>query len=971
MFKSKLQLIICIIFAFTAILVAIITGVGIGLMTAYTRNIKASEFIGQYNPAIPTIILDAKGKKITEFFSEEKRDLVPVTQMPNHLVHALITREDQEFFEHNGFSIRGTLRAAWQIVTGQLFSGGSTITQQLAGQMYCNRKEISIRRKIKELWWAFQTERRYTKNQILELYLNKMPFGHGTYGVEAASQFYFRKPVKKITPAESVLLVIQLVSPGLYSPIRNPNKAKIVQQEILKQMVELSYLSKQEAEQAFNNYWDHYDPTRANRSVFFEREDKAPYFSEYIRGQLDDLLLGSSNIYTDGYVVHTTLDLDIQQKAESIMAEGLNRINENFQWDFVSKETQVSKEAEPIVEMLSLMFNIHQIKVGRGKQKYKARDYFLADISPVVEMTRLLFNNESLNDFSKKMFESRSALMQKTKVEGALICIENQTGNIVAMVGGSEFNPLNQFNRAMQAKLQPGSAFKPLYYAAAIDSLVITPSTLLYDGPYAFKNDDGTLYTPDNYGDAWKGNIRARIALANSMNIPSLKVLDRLGFDRAIEYSSELLGIYDPDEIFRTFPRKYPLGLGVISASPVQMAKAYLTFTNHGKTVHPFTIKQIEDRFGKTILNKQKQPLNDKDPNSVQILRPGTAYIMTDMLRSTVAFGTLHRSVEKAGKINTILAGKTGTTQNWADAWTVGFSPYYTVAIWFGFDQPGNSLGVWQTGATAAGPVWAEFMKTIHKDLPRKEFEKPQAEKKEVYWARICTKSGKWPTEQCEKTAKEIFLVGTGAGGTCDYCDFEVDQRARVLSRLENAVNLQYNKEEDLENNLEELEQKNKLDIILDWDELGIDSSLLEEKPTPEPSPKESPQEDATSVDATETPDLEEKRKGFDDPYKIDEEDKHRGAETDEHTKINDNADFIETSDLDKEVETENTPAEEKEPTEQPSAQASPEAEGKDSSQDADKNLNTNPLDKKEEPDREPEIKESGELSSEEEQILE
>jgi penicillin-binding protein 1A len=312
---------------------------------------------------------------------------------------------------------------------------------------------------------------------------------------------------------------------------------------------------------------------------------------------------------------------------------------------------------------------------------------------------------------------------------------------------------------------------------------------MIYDAPVVFWNDDGTPYKPFNYMGWWEGPVRLRYALANSMNVPSIKVLDSVGFDAAITRASRLLGITDPAEIAQTFPRRYPLALGIISIAPIQMAKAFSTFANAGREVEPIAIVYVEDRNGNIILEPEKElrARQKKLGDDLQILTPQEAYIMVSMLESTVEYGTLANRRRNVGGFDGMpMAGKTGTTQNWSDAWTVGFSPYMTTAIWFGFDMPGNSLGVNQTGATAAGPIWAEYMKDIHSGLAVTEFPRPESGLTEM---EVCAVSGMLPTEYCsDGTIEEIFLAGTEPHQFCTYHKFQKDQEQKILDKLLNSI---------------------------------------------------------------------------------------------------------------------------------------------------------------------------------------
>ena len=787
-FNKKQRIVVEILLGVT-ILLALAVGTGTGIALAQSHNIQFTEELGTYKPALPSQVLDRNGDLITEVFADQKRQIVTVDDLPKHLLFALITREDEHFYDHIGFSIRGTLRAVWNILTGQYISGGSTITQQVAGRHYADRSDFSIQRKLRELWYAFQLERYLTKDQILEMYMNEEYFGHNTYGVEAASQFYFGRPSHEITPAESAILVIQLASPARYSPINNPNNAKEIQFTVLKQMAENGYIDPEQAEISYRQYWSSYDYTRSNTSsAYFENESRAPYFSEYVRLELEEMLYGSLDINRDGFVVHTTLDLDYQEAARRYMDTGLHRINRTYRANSDQRMEYVNKQFVPVVEMLSLAFNLPDIRVAGTKKIRAARALFYEQLRPTLEVLSLLFGSEDIKFLADMALAKEEQESKRNIVEGALLTLENETGRILAMVGGSDFTT-KKLNRAVQAKVQPGSSFKPLYYSAAISSRDFTPATMIYDAPVVFWNDDGTPYKPFNYMGRWEGPVRLRYALAHSMNVPSIKVLDAVGFDAAITRASRLLGITDPAEISRTFPRRYPLALGIVSIAPIQMAKAFSTFANAGREVEPIAIVYVEDRNGNIILEPEKElrARQKKLGDDLQILTPQEAYIMVSMLESTVEYGTLANRRRNVGGFDGMpMAGKTGTTQNWSDAWTVGFSPYMTTAIWFGFDMPGNSLGVNQTGATAAGPIWAGYMKDIHADLPIMEFPRPETGLTEM---EVCAVSGMLPTEFCsDGTVEEIFLTGTEPHQFCTLHKFRHEQEQEILDKLLNSV---------------------------------------------------------------------------------------------------------------------------------------------------------------------------------------
>ncbi len=744
-------------------------GAGLGLALSSTANIIKTENFTQFDTALPTKIYDINGKLITEFFAEEQRIPVSIKDLPNYLLEAFITREDRTFYTNPGFDLQSIFRAALGQLIGRNLGGGSTITQQLAGTLYADRKVISIGRKLKELWWALQLTRRFTKQEILEMYLNRMIMGPAVYGVEAASRYFFGHPAKDCTPEEAAILAIQLSSPSRYNPFRNPMLARDRSKEILDQMVARRVVTKAQANESFDAYWTSFDYSRVAVSAFYNREDKAPWFSEYVRRQLEDMFYGSIDIYSDGLSVYTTLDLDKQAEADLYMKRGIEVANTSFKATNSQRLSEADTTFVPIVELLGLTFDLPMLYAPQSRSEMDSQQFYLNVVNPVLDATSLMFNMASLKPYIGAASAKIKTQLEKSTVEGALVTIDNSTGYILALVGGSDYSQANQLIRATQAKLMPGSTFKPLYYSAAIDSKKITEGTYIVDEPTTFYNEDGTPYSPQNFKGEWSGSVLAWWALANSMNVPSVKVLQTVGFDAAISRAAALLDITDPIEIRKTFPRYYPLALGVIGVTPLQMARAFSVFANGGKAITPIAIRYVEDRNGNVIAEPEKDALQALRQKSPQVVSPQNAAIMIDMMKRVVSGGTLAGATQSGsifkqtgpdGKSYVIpIAGKTGTTQNWADAWTLGSSPYYTTAIWLGFDRPGNSLGVSQTGATVAAPVWASYMRDIHIGLPYKNFPKPDSG---LVSATVCALSGELPTEYCtDGTVNLLYLDGT------------------------------------------------------------------------------------------------------------------------------------------------------------------------------------------------------------------
>jgi len=729
--------------------------------------------------------LDINGNLITELFGDEKRDVVSVTDLPKSLIKALITREDSDFFKHNGFNVIGFSRALYNNIFGDYVSGGSTLTQQVAGHLYADRNDFSVTRKIKELWWAWQLERQLTKYEILEIYLNKMALGHNVYGVEAASQYFFEHPAEDNTIAENVMLVIQYALPGLYSPIRQPDRAKVQQRNILNQVVENGYVTQEEADNSYTLFWKNWKWTRDNvNTAYTERDDKAPYFSEHVRTELDNMLYGQRNMYKDGYVVHTTLNLDYQKEADEILSRNLQNWNKIYKNKRGERMDLIDEEFVPIFDMLSLAFNLDSIRIAGSQDIKNAMDVYEDEIVPTLDIISQIFgldNVKTVVDFSYDQIDSQ---LDKSSIETALITLENETGYILSMVGGSKFERGNQNNRALNGYLQPGSTFKPIYYSYAISSGAFTLASRIFDGPRVFTSPDGQPYTPLNYRGEWKGNVLLRTALAQSMNVPSTIIMEGIGFDAAIERASRLYGMTNPTEISNTFPRVFPLALGVIAIAPVHTARAYATFANQGREVEPIAIRYVLDRNGNVIANPEKE-LRERQKemgDEIQILSPQAAYVMTNLMETTVKTGTLRwRSREVGGYDGMPMAGKTGTTQNWEDAWAAGYSPYYTTVIWAGFDRKGNSLGYQLTGSTATGVAWAQYMKAIHKGLPLKEFYRPETGIVEM---EVDAVSGLIPTEFSEDIITEVFIAGTEPTTFDTYHSSTADRNAYLADKL-------------------------------------------------------------------------------------------------------------------------------------------------------------------------------------------
>lgn len=771
-------------------------GLSLGLALSDTKHIIDNENFTEFDTALPTRILDINGELITELASEEKREIISINRLPQHMIDALVSREDRIFYKHHGFSVKALFRAVIGQLIGHSMGGGSTLTQQIAGTLYADRRDMSYMRKFKELWWAIQMERRFSKNEILELYLNKIYFGGGTYGVNAASKYYFGHSATEITPAEAAILVVQLSNPAHYNPFEYPNRAMDRQKYVLAAMVENGLITQEQSDSSFEEYWANFDYTRTGNSAIPTRDDNAPWFSEYVRRELSNMVYGSDDIYSSGFTVNTTLNLKNQIAAQNTMERYIAYANRTYQRGNSERQNSAFRIYTPLTELLTLTFNLGELKVSQQRNETLALATYTKTINPIVDVLSLVCGVDSLKvGIANKANAIAKSNVGKNVIEGTMIAVENSTGYITSLVGGSKFDGENQFIRAVQARLQPGSSFKPLYYSAAIDSRQFTPSTIISDTPIVFHTADGKPYIPQNFRGEWKGDVELWYALAHSMNIPSLKILDGIGFDTAINRAIDLLGIPKDEVPNRGFVPGYPIGLGVCSVRPIELAHAYACFANGGKEVVPIAIRNVEDKNGNVFLNPEKDVRQKQQAKgaAAQIISPQTAYTMTKLLENTVKSGSLAGPTGNGSKFTyrdangrkyTIpAAGKTGTTQNWADAWAACFTPYYTSIFWFGFDKPGQSLGLQLTGSTLAGYAMASFMQKAHEGLPYKNFVRPSTGTVDVT---VCSVSGALPTEDCEGHKITLtFLDGTQPTELCTVHSGNSTGRILGLYRLE------------------------------------------------------------------------------------------------------------------------------------------------------------------------------------------
>ena len=714
-------------------------------MFIYIEHKDILEGIDDYKPVLSTKIYDRHGKVISELF-EENRSYTDIRSIPKIVKQAFVATEDANFFQHNGMDIKGIVRAIIvDILAGSIKQGGSTITQQLAKQLY-TKSQKTLRRKVLELLIAYELERRYSKSKILEMYLNQIYFGHGTYGVQAASRFYFEKDVSNLNVIEASILASIPSAPNKYSPIKHPRNTFEKSKKVLFNMIKEGYVTKSDVVKIFTPYWkkflSHLKGYYSTLGVRSKRFDHAPYFTEYIRRKLIKSF-GEKKVYRGGLKVYTTLDLSFQKIGQNIINNALLKQN-------------------PIAyrynrwKLSRLGWLVARKKYRKWITRKKAYTLYKALQRNDFEYFALiasLFPNTGVGKSLLKHFDSFGKLKTSANVEGALVALKPQTGEIVTMIGGGSFSYDNQLNRAVQARRQPGSSFKAFVYGAGIESRRITPATMFLDVPVVFRGGRKT-WRPSNYERSYGGRVLVRNAFASSLNIVSAMIYNRIGGYTIARFSSRVLGI--PLKRFEVDPT---LALGTSEVTPLELARGFAVFANHGRSVHPYAISHIIDNTGKKIYDVKRKRLPKR-----QIISRETAFIMTSMMQSVVNYGTASHGIRNMVGFRHPAAGKTGTNSKWRDAWFAGFTTDLVATVWLGCDSQKYTLGPHQTGGLVAAPLWARFMKQVYKGKKKRWFYNTG---RHIIKRRICRHTGKIPVKGC-KIKYEYFLRGTGPRKKCD-----------------------------------------------------------------------------------------------------------------------------------------------------------------------------------------------------------
>ena len=677
----------------------------LSIVLILSRDLPSLEQLENYDPDLVTRIYSADGKVLNELFVQ-KRVFIELDKIPEHMQYAVVSSEDRRFFDHWGLSMRSIARAVMiNTLSLSYRQGFSTLTQQLARNLYKSVGfEDSILRKVKEMITAIQIERTYTKDEILEMYLNTVHFGHGTYGVEAATKRFFGKESKYLTIDESALLVGLLPAPASYSPIHHPDRAIRRRNTVLRLMRDQGYIGKGEHEE---------NRARTLETVLeVPKRGTAPYFTEYVRRVLEkqDTALGI-NIYRDGLKIYTTLDSRLQAIAE----------------DAVLKTVRDDQER-------------------LNKRLYKNREEF-EDLAYLT-----IYEEDSIKMMLAGEGQLYKDLRDKLLVQSAFVALDPNTGGILAMVGGRP-DYHDQYNRAVQAKRQPGSVFKPFVYTTALDNgYPVTEQLLNQPVVLNIQNMDGTWvkWKPQNYDGSTGGLTTFREGLRKSMNLISVRMVQQdIAPADQVKQTAKRMGINTDIRAVDA------IALGTSEVFPIEMVSAYSALSNMGVYSKPFAITKIEDRYGNII--------KEYYPDRKEVLSEETAYLMTSLMQTVMDRGT-GGSARWKYKFNRPAAGKTGTTQGWSDAWFVGFTPQIAAGCWFGVDDFKVPLGPGQDGSKAALPAWARFMKAAHDTLglPVEKFARPSG----IEDSEICSVTKKLPLPACP-VETEIFKSGTEPTQKC------------------------------------------------------------------------------------------------------------------------------------------------------------------------------------------------------------
>jgi len=758
---------------FLLVLLSIIAAGTLFAMAAYfyfSLNLPRLENIGDYHPSLPTIMYDRNGVEAARFYIEN-RELISIDQVPREVINAVIAIEDSSYYEHKGLDYLGIFRAfLMNLRAGRVVQGGSTITQQVAKSLLLSN-ERTYSRKLKEAILARRIDKRFSKDEILEIYMNQSYFGNGNYGVEAAAQNYFQKHVWELSLAETALLAGLPKAPSAYDPTRNPERARDRRNLVLDRMEEEGFITARE------NAETSMTPLELNPKVK-EPLDPMAYFAEEVRRHLYDAY-GEEQLYRGGMKVYTTLDTKLQRFAQEEVRAGLKNLDKRQ--GYRGPLELISAESFPqVIESLRVSNGLAEIIPGvtdglpweEGKilkalvlgVDNDGADLDLGGVKgymPLKEMKWARPPDTSI-DYTEYVVKKADdvlgsgalvlarylgaeagddrpmfALEQEPLAEAALICMDAPTGQVLAMIGGYDYNR-SEFNRATQAIRQPGSAFKPIVYSAAMDN-GFTPSSIIVDSPIIYDDPTQELkWKPSNYSEKFYGPTPLRTGLVQSRNVITIKLVQKLGIQAVIQYAKRF-GIEEE------LPEDLSISLGSMGITPIGLTSAYTVFANLGLRSSPWFIMKVEDREGNV--------LEQGGAELTRSLSEDTAFIMQNLLRSVVQSGTGWR----AKALGRPSGGKTGTTNDMIDAWYMGFTPKVVTGVWVGFDEVAP-MGQNETGSRAAAPIWVGFMQKAMADRPVLPFPAPPPG---IEMVKVEPDSGLLAGPGSDRFIYEAFKIGT------------------------------------------------------------------------------------------------------------------------------------------------------------------------------------------------------------------
>ena len=686
----------------------------ISILWTYSNKLPDYKYLKSYKPPVSSKLYSGNGVLVSDF-SSEKRIFVPYSAISQTVINAFLSAEDKNFFDHPGVDAKGVVRAIknniFNLIYSKRLEGASTITQQVA-KNFLLTNEVSIDRKIKEAILAFRIERVLSKKRILELYLNQIYLGEGSYGIASASLRYFNKPISELNYGEAALLAALPKAPSKYNPYKNKELAKFRRNLVLNNLLDNGFIDQKQHSKLINSKIK----LQKRKRIYLE---DSRYYVEDVRKDVIDKY-GYDKVYKQGFNIKTPLDLELQKIATQSLRNGLQEFDKRKGWrgplSNIKKYKNWKKDLKDLNLEKSLGWELAVVtRIDKFETVIKTQNDDNGTINfNDIDWTRKEFKKLfKIGDiiYVKKLSDGNYSLKQLPRANGGIVVMDPYSGRVLALSGGFSFKQ-SEFNRASQAKRQPGSAFKPFIYALALENNFL-PTTLVLDAPIVLdQGNDLKMWKPENYGKKFYGPSTLRTGIEKSRNLMTVRIAQELGIDKIINFSKKLNIYENPDELMS-------VSLGSAETTLLKITSAYCSFLNGGKLVNPILIDRIQDSEGKTIFNNEKRYCENCDLISYegtskpiiknkyqQIFSPQTAYQITSMLKGVIERGTGKGLKE----LKLELAGKTGTTNKNTDTWFIGFTSNLVVGVYIGYDNP-RSLGKFETGSKTAMPVFKEFIK--------------------------------------------------------------------------------------------------------------------------------------------------------------------------------------------------------------------------------------------------------------------